>query len=43
MTSPNANPRRVRLQVLAAHPHTTVPTRIRIERALTRTALRQAA
>jgi hypothetical protein len=43
MINPTTNRRRVRLEVLAAHPRTTVPTRARIERALTRAEVRQAA
>jgi hypothetical protein len=36
MTSSTSTHRRIRLQALAAHPQTAVPTRSRIERALRR-------
>jgi hypothetical protein len=38
MSSTPSTQRRIRLQALAAHPQTTVPTRSRIEAALRRAA-----
>ena len=43
MTTSTPARRRVRLEVLAAHPRTAVPTRTRIERVLTRAEVRRAA